>query len=166
MTVEQAAAAMDFHWGKVNEPALFECFGTDFHLFPSKALHLLASTLKSRNEGQVESLLSLCFRFGALDCLGESVPLLCQLLEEDFHQRHEDIARHLQLLKDPRSVDSLYQACFATLPYRDYDENENLARKCIWALHDIGTDAAFERLRQLAEDPRPLIAGYAKKRLS
>jgi len=93
------------------------------------------------------------------------VPLLLDLLEQDFHSRHEDIIRMLQRLKDPRASQSLYKAALVTHDYLDYDDFFGLARKCTWALADIGTPEARSLLEQLALNENGYIAGYAQKRL-
>jgi hypothetical protein len=95
----------------------------------------------------------------------EAVPVLNQLLLEDWHTRHEDIARALQELRDERSIEALYAAASLVLPYLAYDEFFGLARKCTWALAKIATPVALARLRDLAQHPNPIIRGYAQKRL-
>jgi hypothetical protein len=82
-----------------------------------------------------------------------------------WHTRHEDIARALQRLRDPRTVDALFSAALSRHDYLAYDEFFGLARKCTWALADIGTIEAKRRLEQLAGSENPMIAGYARKRL-
>jgi len=167
MTEAQSAAAMQFYLGSAHpklapEAPLFEAFDFDFCSHPERLRELLDETLASRKADDVESLLSIADQFRALT--HESVPVLCRLLLADFHQRHEDIAGYLQSLRDPRSVGALYDACFLDLPYF-WDGGDALARKCTWALHDIGTPDAFERLRALTEHPRPGVIDYARKRL-
>jgi hypothetical protein len=71
----------------------------------------------------------------------------------------------LQDIKDPRAVEGLFDAASVTHEYLAYDEFFGLARKCTWALADIGTPEARARLVQLAASENPLLAGYAKKRL-
>ena len=95
----------------------------------------------------------------------EFVPALIQLLGLEWHTRHEDIVFALQQLRDPQSVDILEVTARKAFDYLDYDEFRGLARKCTWALADIGTMAARIALERLAADRDPLIAGYAQKRL-
>lgn len=85
----------------------------------------------------------------------ELVPVLLDLLERNFHTRHEDIISTLQELKDPRAVDVLCRAALVSHSYLDYDENFGLARKCTWALADIGTPEARSKLETF----------YAQKRI-
>lgn len=103
---------------------------------------------------------------GALeaDLSWESTAGLCEALLADWHQSHEDVARTLQRLRDPLSVEALYTAALSRHDYLAYDDSAALARKCTWALADIGTPAARERLELLALAGEP-VAGYARKRL-
>ena len=167
MTQDQSAAAMQFYLGSAlpedaRSADLFTAFDIDFRAHPERLRDLLHETLSSRQADDVESLLAIADHFGALT--QDAVPDLCRLLLDDFHQRHEDIARYLQSLRDPKSVGALYDACFLDLPYF-WDDGDALARKCTWALHDVGTPEAFERLRALTEHPRASVIDYARKRL-
>jgi hypothetical protein len=82
-----------------------------------------------------------------------------------WHTRHEDLASALQRLKDPRTIDVLFKAATSRHAYLEYDEFFGLARKCTWALADIGTPEAKEQLQQLARGQNQVIAAYAQKRL-
>jgi HEAT repeat protein len=95
----------------------------------------------------------------------DHVPLLCELLRAEWHWSHESIVTALQRLKDPRAVDALYDASLVSHGYLAYDEFYGLARKCTWALADIGTPDALAKLRQMAGSENPLVAGYAQKRI-
>lgn len=93
------------------------------------------------------------------------VPILIDLLRSTAHQRHEEVARWLQDLRDPRSIDALYVTASTRYVYLEHDDSHALARKCTWALADIGTVEAREKLRLLAANADSEIAGYAQKRL-
>ena len=95
----------------------------------------------------------------------ECVPMLIELLGKPWHQRHEDVVHTLQELKDPRAVDALYEEAHASYEYLAYDAFYGLARKCTWALADIGTAEAKAKLEALAREDNKLVAGYARKRL-
>jgi len=167
MTEAQSAMALQFCYEialghHASETSLFGAFGIDFRAHPERLRELLNETLASRQANDVESLLAISFVFGALT--SEAVPVLCLLLLADYHTRHEDVALYLQSLRDPRSIAALYDACFLDLPYF-WDDGDALARKCTWALHDIGTPEAFERLHALTDHPRSSVVDYARKRL-
>lgn len=91
-------------------------------------------------------------------------PVLAAALFGEWHHRHEEVAQALQQLREPASVDALFRAATQILAYK-YDDGAAFARKCTWALADIGTDDARERLRHLATLPKPL-GGYAQRRLA
>jgi len=167
MTETQSRAAMAFYLNNAYpnqglQQSLFEAFASDFHGEPELALRFLSEAADLQSGDDLESMLAICSHFGAFT--SSAVPLLCRLLLAGFHTRHEDIARYLQDLRDIRSIQSLYDACFLTLPYF-YDDGDALARKCTWALHDIGTPEAYAALRKLTRHPRPPVVEFALKRL-
>lgn len=95
----------------------------------------------------------------------EFVPALIALLSQRSHTRHEDIVLALQELKDASAVGALYETALQEYDYLSYDEFHGLARKCTWALADIGTTDAHGRLEALATHLNPQIAAFAQKRL-
>lgn len=82
-----------------------------------------------------------------------------------WHRQHEDIVHSLQLLKHAPAIDALAKAALTKHDYLAYDNSYALARKCTWALADIGTDAARDRLHALAQCDDGTIRGYAQRRL-
>jgi hypothetical protein len=94
------------------------------------------------------------------------VPALIELLAAPWHTRHEDVASTLQSIRDPRSVDALYRAALVKLPYLEYNDSEALARKCTWALADIGTPEARARLEALTTQADETVADFARRRLT
>ncbi len=87
------------------------------------------------------------------------------MLSADWHREHEDIARLLQQIASPDSVVFLAEAATLKFAYLDYDDSKAFARKCTWALADIGTEAAKKALEKLAANEDLEIAGFAQKRL-
>ncbi len=94
-----------------------------------------------------------------------ATPVLCSLLIRDDHEGHEDLADTLQDLRDPKSVECLFDRAQRRLPYLDYNDSSALARRCVWALHDIGTEEAVSKLEALAKDPREEVSNEAADRL-
>jgi hypothetical protein len=123
----------------------------------------LLATFKTRDPDEVEDVLA-----GIEPSEGDVATgaALVQLLEAPWHRRHEDIARFLQIMGYAPAVDALERTAQTTYPYLDYDEFFGLARKCTWALADIGTPAAHAALERLSQSDNPDIAGYALKRLN
>jgi hypothetical protein len=95
----------------------------------------------------------------------DDVPVLIAALREPWHYSHEAIVTQLQWLKDPMAVDVLFETAHRDYDYRDYDEVAGLARRCTWALADIGTPAAFVKLQELVREEIDMVSGYAQKRL-
>lgn len=126
-----------------------------------EAVERLESALRTQSPELAES--AIFQAFSALHPL--HAPALILLAEAPWHQRHEDVIRALQQLHSPEAVSALERTAFSTYEYLAYDEDFGLARKCTWALADIGTPAAHEALTRLANCNNATIAGYAKKRL-
>jgi hypothetical protein len=123
----------------------------------------LTEAIEARDEDAFELALDGVFRDELV--ARALIDLLVQALALPWHHSHEDLLSVLQDLKDPRSVDAVFEAAQVQHEYLDYDEFFGLARKCTWALADIGTPEARGRLEQLAASPNQLVAGYARKRL-
>lgn len=123
-------------------------------------LDALTAAVIARDGAAFSEALTLACRSGyTLDL----APVLAAALFGEWHHRHEEVAQALQQLREPASVDALFRAATQVLAYK-YDDGAAFARKCTWALADIGTDDARERLRHLASLPEPL-GGYAQRRL-
>ena len=127
-----------------------------------KVLRMLEAAAAAPQTDTVEEAITAGHRIGLHS---NFVPPLLTLLRSRDHFRHEDIVAALQSIKDPRAIDALFEAASVRLPYLDYDEFFGLARKCTWALADIGTKEAKTRLEQLTSSKNLLIADYAKKRV-
>ena len=127
----------------------------------ARALQALANVIENKDADSVEDALGAAFAFES----PAFVPLLIELIRLPWHRQHEEIARLFQVLKDPRAIDALHETAFVRLEYLAYDEFFGLARKCTWALADIGTADAKAKLVALTKVENPLIVGYAQKRL-
>ena len=95
----------------------------------------------------------------------EYIDYLNLILTQSWHNSHETIASYLQQIKSPASITALLEAAQMKFKYLEYDNSEALARKCIWALADIGTDKSKAALENLSGFNESTIAGYAKKRI-
>lgn len=90
---------------------------------------------------------------------------LCQLINADWHYKHEDIAMTLKEINDPSTVDCLFSAAQLNLKYLDYDDTFQFARKCIKAISEINTINSLTKLRILAKNKNIIIQEYAIKEL-
>lgn len=91
--------------------------------------------------------------------------LLCQLLNKEWHTKHEDIVMLLKVIKSPKIIDCLYNATELQFAYLDYDDTNQFARKCIKVLSSIDNEMAIEKLKLLTNSKYPIIAEYARKEL-
>ena len=131
-------------------------------------LSLIENAAVSRNAIDAETALSLSY--SAFDfnknLLVEAVPSLIKLLGNLNHYVHEDIVMLLQEAKDALATEAVYDAALLIPDYQmQYDEGAALARKCTWALADIGNAEAYQKLQLLISNTNPAIAGYAQKRI-
>lgn len=122
----------------------------------------LRAAIEKQDSDVVESVLHLCYdKAGGADYVG----LLDLLLLADWHMSHEDVAQELQRLRSPLAIPALRTTATRKFAYLEYNNSHALARKCTWALADIGTKEAKEKLLEIAACEDREVAGYAKKRL-
>jgi hypothetical protein len=162
MNEQQRRALTDFQRGRADRQALSAALGFDLDEQPQRALVLFDEAIESGQADDVECALRVVY-LCKLDV--DLVPRIIHLLSLPWHRQHEDLIGWLQRQRDPRAVEALYQASLVAHDYLEYDEFFGVARKCTWALADIGTPEALAKLRSLAASENALIAGYAQKRI-
>ncbi|MEL7115833.1 MAG: hypothetical protein AAGP08_09620, partial [Pseudomonadota bacterium] len=91
--------------------------------------------MKQKDPDEFEEALRACFPMRHCEGLCE---LFADVLVEDWHFRHEDVASAIQDLKCASAIEALEQRASGNPDYLAWDENHTLARKCTWALADIG----------------------------
>jgi hypothetical protein len=123
----------------------------------------LEAAIRFQDGAQVEQALIQAFAAGLH---AQMSPLLIVLAEAPWHMHHEALVSAIQQLRIPEAVEALEHVAHATYAYLGYDESYGLARKCTWALADIGTPAAYQALVRLARSANPSIASYATKRIT
>jgi hypothetical protein len=126
-------------------------------------LESLNKAYEERDPQDLEYTLLLCFVFNLFN--KTYVDILCKVLPEKWHYKHEDIVLILQKLKSPKSIDALYKTSLERFDYLNYDDSYALARKCIHALGDINTPDAREKLKFLSQSQIPIIKEKAEKQL-
>ncbi|TCK98930.1 hypothetical protein BXY66_3993 [Shimia isoporae] len=117
----------------------------------------------AENAGAFEDALAACAQANQLDGLCD---VLTEALSGDWHFRHEDLARAIQQLRCPSAVAALEARALSCPDYLEWDDNFALARKCTWALADIGTPEARGALERLSRCDIPKVRGFAAKRLA
>lgn len=162
ITKEGQGLVLDLALKRISEDMFFRLFPADLKLNTTFAVRELEDALIRKDAAQVECALLLTFHFGNQE---RHAAILCKLLLEDWHHQHENIASLLQDLKDPSSIECLYQTALTHFAYLDYDEAYALAVKCIWALGDINTDDAKGKLLLLAHSDNDIIRENALEQL-
>lgn len=125
-------------------------------------IYLFEIALKNKNSNQIEEAIIETSKF--LD-RNEFEIYLSKLLSLDWHFSHEEIATTLQQIGSKNSIDALFSAVTNKFKYLYYDDSKAFARKCIWAIADIGSNKAKEALIELSKIEDTEIAEYAKKRI-
>jgi hypothetical protein len=162
MTETQRRAIVDFCRNRISKTELDAALGFDLNANPRAIFQLLNDGARSRDASSIECALILAER---CDQDIDLIPTLIEFLRASWHYHHEDIAFTLQQLRDPRAIEALYETALTKHDYHAYDDGHALARKCTWALADIGTPEALEKLQSPAKSGDPEIAAYAKKRI-
>lgn len=116
-----------------------------------KTINILKKNIKEKDAKGLDLTLVKLFHLGVDKDFTE---ILLNLLEEDWHLQEENIVELLGIIKDPRSIDKLYELAI-NIP--DYDDMRALAKKCMWALSAIGTPNAKEKLCLLAKNDDGII---------
>jgi hypothetical protein len=127
------------------------------------AITQLEDALRFQDAAQVERALIQAFTAGLHV---QMAPLLVVLAEAPWHMRHEDAVSAIQQLRTSEAVDALERVAQTHHAYLDYDDGDGLARKCTWALADIGTPAAYHALVRLARSTNSNLARYATNRIT
>ncbi|WP_270727174.1 HEAT repeat domain-containing protein [Shimia sp. Alg240-R146] len=117
----------------------------------------------SEDADAFEVALAACVQADQLDGLCD---ILTEALSQDWHFRHEDVARAIQQLRCPSAVAALEARALNCPSYLEWDDDFALARKCSWALADIGTPEARAALERLSRCDIPKVRGFAAKRLA
>lgn len=162
MTTEERKLVMELASDSISREQFLKRFPADLSDSNTYIRQGLEKALVEENSDDVEYVLILGF------CLGfsvEHVDVLNRLLLQPWHYKHEDIARLLKRFASPSSVDPLYKTALAEFEYLNYDDGYALAVKCIWALGAIKTDAALEKLEQLAQSDKPILREAAAKQI-
>ncbi|AFH95411.1 HEAT repeat domain-containing protein [Providencia stuartii] len=111
-------------------------------------------TIQNQDPDYLEDIITLYFIF---EINHYPISKLNEILLVTWHYRHEDIASLLQDICSPESINYLYQAIQTKFNYLSFDDSHALAVKCIWALGDIGTQEALDKLEILSNSNNDII---------
>ncbi len=149
---------------EITEQQFLSEFTVNVVQHPSCVFELLERAYNEENADDIEQLIGIAGRFNLFT--ESNAELLCNLLEARWHYRHEDIARALQSIKSPNSIECLYKTALTKFEYLEHDNSYALARKCMWALGDINTDESKKKIELLAESEDEELREYAFEQLN
>ena len=124
--------------------------------FKSELFSLLNENIEKKDSWGIESTLAIMFWDGVDK---DYLDILLSLLDQKWHYAQENIVSALEDIKDPRSIDKLYETA---IHIPDDDEMRSLAIKCIQALWAINTPEAIEKLKLLQQSSDSILHENAK----
>lgn len=164
MTYDEKVLVDNLILGEISKEDFINSFTNNNKDLNTYIINLLEEAIIYKDADNIEDLLLVAFELNLFDTSWTS--LLCHLLELKWHFQHENIARVLQMLKEPKSIDCLYKTALDKFDYLAYNNSTALAIKCIWALGDINTKEAREKLKLLEQNNSPVIRENATKQLN
>lgn len=148
----------------ISETEFINGFTVDIIQNRNYVKELLEEAYNNKDADDVDYSLFIGFSFNQFR--EDYLNILCKLIESSWHFQHENIARILQKLKSPNSIESLYKTALLQFDYLDFDESYALAVKCIWALGDINTIESRKKLEMLSLLDNEIIRDNAIKQLT
>ena len=116
-----------------------------------------------KNEKNVNILILAIFVFNLYS--EDFIDILCKLTKEEWHEKHEDIVFYLQKMELPSTIDRIYELATSNFEKYQWDDNFALVRKCCFALGDINTPKAKEKLELLLQSDEEMIRKHAMEQL-
>jgi hypothetical protein len=160
MTEGHKEAILKFVQQKISQAELFDQLNIEGLMITDYALSQLEDAYKNNNAVDLEYALLLP---GLKPTLHKFTNLFCQLIIENWHHNHEDIATYLQSLALPESIDSVYNAILNAdqLEYLEYNNSAAFIRKCCYVLGDINTEYSVGKLKELSNSDNEIIKNYS-----
>ncbi|AMD95605.1 hypothetical protein [Leptotrichia sp. oral taxon 847] len=103
---------------------------------------------------------------GVYELDSEFVKTFCKLSKEEWHDEHETIASIFQWIHLPQTIDCIYELATSNFEKYRWDDNFALVRKCCFALGDINTPKAKEKLELLLQSEEETIREHAMEQLN
>lgn len=118
--------------------------------------------IHTQNEVKATEYFSLDFSLFSKE---EELEMDKELFLETWHYLHDQLATGFQYSKSETLTEFLYDV-IVNQKITEYDkESKAVARKCVWALADIGTTEAKLYLEKLTRFEDKMIVSFAQKRL-
>ena len=165
MKAEEKLLVSKLYFSQITKEQFLEQYPIDLKHNEGHIYSCVKEAFDNKNADDLSLALTLIIFCINIIYTNEFVELLCLLLKEKWHQEHENIVMMLESIKSPKSVDVLYDTAITKFDYLDYDDSIPLATKCIYALGEINTEKAREKLKLLADSDEPIIKEEAKKQL-
>ena len=163
-SVEQQSLILDLACKRIELSDFVGQFGFGDFNATDLIQQFLVQAVELDDDSSLDFILTLGFAINGI--AKEHIPALCEHLLLDTHNRHEEIARILQSFRSPISLQALVSRCSSAPPQADaIDDGDALFRKCVWAIHDIGTPEARVSLEQLARSEIESVRKYSIRRL-
>ena len=124
----------------------------------------LEKAYNEKNGDSVDILISAIYMFELYS--EKFVDILCKLTKEEWHGKHEDIVFYLQKMELPSTIDCIYNLAISNFEKYRWDDNFALVRKCCFALGDINTPKAKEKLELLLQSEEETIREHAMEQLN
>ena len=154
-------------WKKYKKQISFQQVQKEFLKNDDERIEYIKTELEKayneKNGDSVDILISAIYMFELYS--EKFVDILCKLTKEEWHGKHEDIVFYLQQLELPSTIDCIYELATSNFEKYRWDDNFALVRKCCFALGDINTPKAKEKLELLLQSEEETIREHAMEQL-
>ncbi len=169
--LEKLLKLMWKYWkNKITAKELVENFNFEFSFTDEEKIDMIKEgfelSIKDKNSVLTECLMNSLgifeiFKKYSLDF----VDIFSKLSKEEFHEEHETIASFFQWIHLPQTIDCIYELATSDFEKYRWDDNFALVRKCCFALGDINTPKAKEKLELLLQNEEETIREHAMEQL-
>ncbi|OEK08059.1 hypothetical protein A8C32_16525 [Flavivirga aquatica] len=165
MTEDKKELITNFSLKKITKEEFFKQFKVEKNI-KDYILDSLNNAYANKKEDVLEHALLLYFNLNDFKFDNSNTELLGEILLEEWHNNHEDLAMIFQDMRDPRSIPFLEKAMNLNLEYLDYNDGESLIRKCAYALGDIDNSISWDKINSLLSSDNPIIRAAATEQLN
>ncbi len=163
ITEQEKKLILDLALGKISKDLFLKQYPVDLKNDRSYVLKLFEIAYEQKNADVLEYALLIQGYFD--EPKDKIITIWRKCLTENWHHLHEHFVDLLSYYKNPIDIDLFYQISLTKFDYRDYDESESLAVKCIWVLGNIGNQKAIDKLKLLTKSDNQIIKENAEQQL-
>ena len=165
MTSDEKQTLNKYLCKEISKEELLELYAFNLHSNKNYFVEVLQQALKSDSPEEVDYAITLMTLDSDFNNSEKYVSILCELLREKWHYRHQDIVALLQGIKSQKSADCIYKVALQKFEYLSYDSTYSLPRACIHALAAIGSNEAIDKLVDLSKCDIVEVRTCAQKKL-